>query len=153
MRNFLLIIMAILVLAICSAAYAATTGSCEAYKYDGHKGARICVWEWTSDASGDGSGDDFEIENVGGYITSVQFRPDTTDIPTDDYDVTITDEQGIDVIYGKGTDIDKDPDDSENIRMPLTPDGDRPFISQQTLSLTVSSAGNAKSGTVILVLE
>jgi hypothetical protein len=42
---------------------------------------------------------------VSGVLLAVEFIPDAVAAPTDLYDVTLTDEQGIDVLAGQGADL------------------------------------------------
>src|SRR5690349_3505707 len=61
------------------------------------------TWAWTSDASGNVSGNAKEV--TFGVIAKAEFDPSAT-APTDNYDVTLLDTSGNDVLQGAGADRD-----------------------------------------------
>lgn len=100
---------------------------------------------WTSDASGNVSGDSFPIK-FGGLLQA-KFVPGTSGVqPTDQYDVVVNDADGVDVLRGAGANL------SNSAGSYSTPVNNAPvlFLEAQTLYPVVSNAGNAKSGTIIL---
>lgn len=106
---------------------------------------------WTSNASGAVNGT--LSSKLGGVISRVVFVPGTsTAQPTDLYDVTLLDEQGMDVLAGKGADLSNA---TATQVCPLIGDGtttNQPVAVNGTLELKVANAGNAKSGAVHIYL-
>lgn len=102
-------------------------------------------WAWTSDASGDAS------EATPGKFTGLVFEcvtiPDGVDAPTDNYDITITDDDGLDVLRGLGAD--RDTANTEYLH--INQDG-LGTVHNSILTLTVANAGNAKEGVVYLTI-
>lgn len=68
------------------------------------------------------------------------------DAPTDDYDVTILDEDGTDVLMGAGANRDTANTEQKNA-------ADLGIVLNDSLELNVAAAGNAKKGTVYLYLD
>jgi hypothetical protein len=64
--------------------------------------------------------------------------------PTDNYDVTIVDENGVDVLAGLGADRDTANTESKD------DDDGLLFVFANSLDLTVASAGTTGGGTVLL---
>lgn len=107
-------------------------------------GQKVSV-SWTSDASGDYT----ETVKIYGFIVKVVFNP--TDGPTDNYDLTLVDGEGVDVLGGGGAD--RDTSTSEQIPDPTTGKTICGFA-YGDVTFTVAAAGNAKSGvTHIYVLN
>ena len=123
-------------------------GSCTTDSDYSH-GVRIYIWTWTSDASGDvntlGTTDDIIIS---GFIIQARFVPGTG--VTDLYDVYLKDANGFDYLHGCGVDQSDTKTDNGCLQVPKNADGNYSFIQRETLSITVSGAGNAKTGTVYL---
>lgn len=108
--------------------------------------------EWTSDASGDVSGDTVKID---GTILRVVFDPDGTDAPTANYDVTLT-ADGLDLLAGQGANL------SATVTSHVSPgvaftDGTTtsvlPIDVNAACELVVANAGNAKKGKVIIYVR
>ena len=99
--------------------------------------------DWTSNASGDVSGTTF---GAAGVISRAVFVPGTAgDAPTDNYDVTLLDEQGVDILSGGGANR-----DTANTEL-VTPTWGAAAIAG-TLQLVVANAGNANTGTIYITL-
>jgi len=79
-----------------------------------------------------------------GEIVRLITKP--TDSPTDNYDVTIKDDDGYDVLMGAG--VDRDTANTEQVLA-----SSLGVCVDSQLSLIVAAAGNAKSGTVILYIK
>lgn len=106
---------------------------------------------WTSDAAGAVSG---TTVHASGEIVRVVFVPGAGGVqPTDLYDATIEDADGLDVLAGKGANLSNA---NKSQIVPLVGDGtttaERVAVSG-TLELKVAAAGNAKSGTVVVYLR
>ena len=103
---------------------------------------------WTSEDGGANAGKATKTtEHVyTGEIIRLVTVPDTGDAPTDDYDVVVNDEDGTDVLMGAGADR-----DTVNTEQVLgTSLG---CVANDKLSLSISNAGNAKTGTVYLYIK
>jgi len=61
------------------------------------------TWTFTTDGSGDASE---ESETILGRVKRAVTNPDNTNTPTAGWDLTITDEDGVDILCGNGADRD-----------------------------------------------
>jgi hypothetical protein len=105
---------------------------------------------WTSDASGDVSGHAFAVPT--GMLLQVKTVPDGTTAPSDNYDLTVVDGDGADLLGGSGADRDNA---KAEIIAPLlgdsTTQNQRPLVDgTDTLDVVVANAGDTKKGTVSL---
>ena len=107
--------------------------------YSSHETVKYVQWAWTSDASGDVSGTD--TNTIDGQVLRWVTNPSST-APTDDYDIVINDEDGIDIAAGVLGD--RDTSNSEQVLTGGDAKDGAAFIGK--LSLVVSNAGNAKEG-------
>lgn len=101
---------------------------------------------WTSNASGSVTA---TINSVRGHITRIVTDPGSA-APTDNYDITLTDSSGIDLLRGRGAN--RDTANSEMF-VPLIGDGGTTttLISMTpNLTLSITNAGNAKTGSFII---
>lgn len=105
---------------------------------------RIVV-DWTSDASGNA---DVSIENLYGWCVKVVTDPGST-APTDNYDITLVDENSVDALEGKL--VDRDTANSETV-YPLVTGAATPVLLCGTHTFTVANAGNAKVGKAIFYI-
>jgi len=99
----------------------------------------VLRFAWLSDASGDADGT--TTEKYTGTITRAHFIPSGAAAPTADYDVTLLDEDGVDVLDAQGADR------SATLKEAITGFGE---VMKSTLQLVVANAGNAKEGTVVV---
>lgn len=99
---------------------------------------------WTSTAGGAAS--DTTVNAYSGKILGLATVPDGVAAPTDNYDVTVTDEDGMDVLMGGGAD--RDTADTEYVLS--TSLG---AVANDKLTLNISNAGNAKKGVVYLYIR
>lgn len=108
-------------------------------------------WDWLSDdAAGTATGATTEIVN--GQILRVTTIPDGGGLaPDDNYNVTITDADGVDVLMGTG--LLRDTANIEHVE-PVVTDGNAgnmaPVAVDSILTLNVAAAGNANAGQVLL---
>lgn len=105
---------------------------------------RMIVWTWTSTAGGIADG--ATTYSYDGELVMLATDPSGAAAPTDDYDLTITDSRGLDVLTGSGAN--RDAADTEYVRR--TSLG---AVAVSTLTLNISNAGAAKSGVVVLLLR
>lgn len=106
---------------------------------------RKITWEWTSDGSGDASGT--TTSAFSGKILALVTDPDGTSAPTDNYDITITDEEGVDVLVAAGAD--RDTANTEQVVDQAT----LGVVANDTLTLTVANAGDSNAGKVFLFIR
>jgi hypothetical protein len=92
---------------------------------------------------------------INGTILRVTTNPGST-APTDNYDVTLLDEDGIDVLAGEGTDRDTTNSETFCPGVAFT-DGTTtsvvPVVVAGVLTLTIANAGSGKEGTVVLYVR
>jgi len=102
---------------------------------------------WVATAGGAVSGNAFAI--VPGAIVSMRFTPGSGgDQPTNLYDVTIPETGGLaDLSEGGGTDCVNTGDVLKKLNPPTWQDGSR------TIDVVVANAGNAKKGTVTILVQ
>lgn len=110
---------------------------------------RSMALDWASDASGAVSG--IPSSAISGILERVVFVPGAGGVqPSDGYDVTLLDEDGLDVLAGQGANLS---DTDKKQCTPLVGDGtttEQKVAIDGQLSLTVANAGNAKQGRVKL---
>jgi hypothetical protein len=109
---------------------------------------------WTSIADGSAAG---TTERVTGEIVRVVFIPGTGgDKPSDNYDLTLLDENGVDVLSGLGANIDADAVSEKSPGMTCS-DGTNVRAVHRTVSdaltLALTNAGNTKSGQIVLYVR
>jgi hypothetical protein len=104
------------------------------------------VFDWTSDAAGAVNGT--LSRRLNGYIRAVKTNPDNTAAPTDLYDITLTDEDGFDVLAGAGAN--RSTVNTEQIQPTIN---SQPVAVDSPLELKITNAGNAKKGRLILILS
>ena len=110
-------------------------------------------FNWTSNASGDCSGDS---KRVSGKILRATFIPSGSAVPTDGYTARINDNDGMDVLMGYGA-----AGLSATITRTIIPMVNDAVLGQPSypiavdglLSLVVAGAGNVRSGVVSLYIE
>lgn len=113
-----------------------------AYSAIGTKYTKITI-TWTSSAGGAVSGNAFTLP--AGDLVQIQFVPNGGGTqPTDLYDVTLVDNDNVDVLNGLGANL------SNSTGTILQWNPEMVSDSSRTLDLVVANAGNAKSGTVYL---
>ena len=104
---------------------------------------------WLSDASGDVSANTFGVK--AGEIIQVGYIPDSGGTqPTDLYDVTMTDENGVDVLTGTGANLSNA---TSTVAVPAVSTYFRRTLEAGDLTPVVAAAGNAKGGTIVLLVN
>ena len=123
--------------------------------YQEHRTITKTTLDWLSDASGDVSGT--ATKKLNGSLLRVVTIPDSGGTqPTDLYDAVLNDDNGIDVLGGQGANLSNTTTTDVIPGVPLkdgTTTTTAVVIIDDTLTLVVSNAGNAKGGTVILYIR
>lgn len=103
----------------------------------------LIKWDWTSTAGGAAS--DVTTQAYNGKVVWLVTDPGAT-APTDNWDLTITDDNGIDVLAGAGAD--RDTANTEYVAS-----ASLGAVATSVLTMNVTNAGNAKDGAVYLYIE
>lgn len=109
-----------------------------------HGSVKKVTFAWTSSAGG--AADGATTKPYDGRLIAVTTDPDGTDIPTDNYDVVVSDADGQDVLLGAGADR-----DTANTEYIL--EANLGAVAGSPLTLAVTNAGNAKKGVVVVWLR
>lgn len=123
---------------------------------DGSGGITKTTLSWTSDASGNVSGNSVPMHS--GSIVVVEFVPGTGGTqPTDAYDISFLDPEGVNMFDdGSGTSVGANLSNSASShKIPFIGGGSVTYVRQwlpgaTNYQLTVANAGNAKTGTVTI---
>jgi len=109
----------------------------------GREAEKISV-AWTSDGSGNAS---VSIENMYGFI--IKAITDPTDGPTDNYDITLVDENGMDALNDSL--LNRDTTNTEQVYPGVT-NASVPIFVCGTHTFTVANAGATKSGVCVFYM-
>ena len=104
----------------------------------------IIIWAFLSSAGGAASE---QTKKVSGKVKRIVTNPDDTDPPDANWDLTVTDEDGVDILEGEGAN--RDPagaGTSEGIVLTVSE------LVASKLTFTVANAGSANKGVVKLYL-
>lgn len=107
---------------------------------------------WLSSAGGAVTENSFDVKR--GNLRQVKFFPNAGGTqPTDLYDLTLPDADGFDVLAGVGANLSNA---TAKVSVPLFGDGTtsfQPFFhAGGPLTPTIAAAGNAKRGTIVLIV-
>ena len=102
------------------------------------------VYTWTSDGSGDAT-ETTRIAYSGEVLTLVTI-PDGSAAPTDNSGVTVTDDNGVDVLHAAG--LLRDTANTEYVQQSALG-----VVATSTLTFVIADAGDSKEGTVIVTLR
>ena len=100
---------------------------------------------WTSAADGTASGQTTNVY-TGEIIRLVTVPGTGGDVPTDNYDITVNDEDNTDVLMGAGANRD-------NVNTEQVLASSLGCVANDKLTLNVSNAGDTKKGTVYLYIR
>lgn len=104
---------------------------------------------WVSSAGGAVSANTFSVE--AGELVQVWYIPDGGGTqPTDLYDVTMTDANGVDVLGGTGANLSNA---AATVAVPAVSTYFRRTLEAGDLTPVVAAAGNAKGGTIVLLVR
>ena len=105
--------------------------------------------DWLSDASGDVDVD--AIPMIQGEIQSVHYFPDAGGTqPSDNYDLTMADSFGVDILTGTGANLSQTTD---TYAVPALSTYFKVVIEAGSYDLVVANAGNAKGGILEVVIR
>lgn len=110
-------------------------------------GVRKTTINWVANSSGAVS--ENPVDLAPGTILAVEFIPGTEALqPADNYDVTLLDEHGIDLLFSEGANLDEA---AAKYAIPLVTTAQvRPWHHGGPVDLVVANAGNAKAGAVVV---
>lgn len=116
-------------------------------------GIRKLIVDWQSDAAGASTGTSRKV--VGRLIKAVTDPGSAA--PTDNYDITITDEEGVDVLAAcQSTLANRDTTNSEQVYFLVLDTAATPLAQSvhpvvcDKLTVTIAAAGDTKTGQIIL---
>lgn len=116
----------------------------EVLKLPVHPAPSKLTFSWTSDGDGDATVQ--TSQKVSGRLIAVTTIPSGAAAPSDNYDVTLVDEDGHDVALGALAD--RDTANTEHVT-----EASIGAIANSKITCTVANAGDTKSGTVIVWLQ
>lgn len=103
------------------------------------------IFAWTSAA--DGTASEQTTNVYSGEIIRLVTIPGTAGVqPTDQYDITITDEDSVDVLAAAGA-------NRSNANTEQVAASSLGCVANNKLTINVTNAGNAKSGTAIIYIK
>lgn len=114
-----------------------------------HRPVKKIKFAWTSDASGNVNGGAAitTSKNLCGKIIGLATVPAAAgSAPSDNYDLTLLDADGVDVLFGGGAD--RDTANTEFVQS-----SSLGAVVESTLELRVANAGNAKSGVAYVFIQ
>ena len=104
---------------------------------------------WTSDASGDVNGNPFDMQT--GELRQVQFTPDSgLTQPSAAYDVVLNDPNSVDILAGAGANLSST---TTSVAVPVVSTYFRRTLEAGAYTPVVTNAGNAKTGTIVLLVQ
>lgn len=115
-------------------------GSCTITDSGPNRSCNKVMFEWTSAG---GSADATTTQLYTGKLIGLTTIPGAVNIPADDYDVTLLDADGHDVLNGAG--VDRDLTDTEHVA-----GASLGAVSMSALTLAVRNTGGNDDGTVIV---
>jgi hypothetical protein len=143
MGRFRLLLGAVVIACVATTAPLKAVGTLTVTTADVGGGVTLYTLAWTSTAGGGVSGNAFSVRR--GRILQVKFMPNTAGTqPTDLYDITLVDEESIDLLNGQAANLSNATGLYLQFNPPLWHD------ETQDLDLVVANAGAAKTGTVYL---
>jgi hypothetical protein len=118
-------------------------------------GIRTITLDWLSSSGGAVNGNLTEV--ITGELLRVIFLPNTgATQPTDQYDMTILDSFGLDILAGQGANLSNANKSHVCPGVPMkdgTTTATLPVALHGTLDLNITNAGNAKTGQVVLCVR
>lgn len=149
------ILASLIAVLIVAASFVVGEGTVTETKYEGLGGSIWRVeYDWTTSTNSWAS---LSTGRLVGTVVRVSFDPDTTSPPAAAYDVTLTDEDGIDILAGLGANLASNAASSTVPGVP-THDGTgstnmAPFAINGVLDLIVTNAGSETVGEIVIYLK
>jgi hypothetical protein len=112
--------------------------------YATHGAMKVATLTWTTSAGGVFTST-ATSKSINGFVVSVETDPDGTAVPTAAYDITLLDSGSADIMGGA---LANRSATATEITMPLLNGNYTGIAVQGALTLTVSAAGNSKTGVV-----
>ena len=106
---------------------------------------KLIKFSWTSDGSGDAS-ETNDTELTGKIIEIVTVPGSGGSQPTDQYDLTITDNNSIDISHGNGA-------NRSNASNEYITEANAGAVVNSKLTITVANAGDTKTGDVYIFVK
>lgn len=106
-----------------------------------HLSIKKIRWAWTS--TGGGAADKATANAYSGKLLGLTTDPDGAAAPSDNYDITVTDQDGDDALLGAGA-------NRATATTQHVAEANLGAVAEGPLTLNVAAAGSAKSGVVIL---
>jgi hypothetical protein len=104
---------------------------------------------WTSDASGNVTSNSVPVKT--GELLQVSFIPGSGGTqPSDLYDMTIADANGVDILAGGGANLSNAT--ATTVAGPISTYLRR-YLEEGNITPSISNAGNAKTGTIVLLVR
>jgi len=108
-----------------------------------HTPVKKIKWTWTSSDAGAASL--VTTNSYYGQVLALVTDPDGVSAPTDDYDITITDSEGYDVMQAAGAN--RDTANTETATPTAT------SVAHGVLTINITNAGDTKKGTAVLYIR
>jgi hypothetical protein len=148
----------LLVLLLATNLFAAAAGSCTATKNviseAGITWYVLGSWAWTSHASTGAVTEVGPLTNVSGCIMQFINVPNaSTTQPSDAFDLTLLDGNGVDVLMGAGANLSNSKASTAQYKTIRNLDGGPVCVHNATLTPAITNAGNSKTGTFYLILR
>lgn len=113
----------------------------------------VIEWTWVSHTDGTVANVG-AIANISGRVESVKYIPDAGGTqPTDLYDVTILDANGLDVLGGSGANKSNAKTTASNDTTPFNSSGGYVHLWNATLTPSITNAGSGKGGVIRMILR
>ena len=149
MKSFLISLM-LLVAILIPAVMLGSEGTLTPVYYHGNIKKVDIDWVASTNSGADGS-----VKRISGTLKRVVFKGDTgSTLPDDNYDVTLKDAEGVDILAGLGANISSNGTTTVCPGLRITTDtsatGIVQFAFNDKLTLTVTNTGSLNAGNVIL---
>jgi len=115
---------------------------------DRHGKVPVALWTWAFTTDGSGNASETTDQEIFGLVQRVVTKPDSVVPPTANWDLTILDEDGADVLGGHGLDRDSGGIGAVEQCVPEI----LLCACASKLTFTIANGGSAKKGTVRLYL-
>lgn len=108
---------------------------------------KLITFAWTSDDATGAVTSDFTANRYNGQVVRIFTIPDAVAAPTDNYDVTLLNDDGIDMANAGLADRD------EATTQVISAAASTNYLADTKLKIAVTNAGNAKKGQVLVFIR